>query len=1042
MIRGQRDRFMFVPLHAKSGYSLGYGVVDPRDLVGRAAALGYGAVALTDVENLYGQVRFHEAARAARIKPITGIELASSSGKTDLFAGPAGRLILLVRDEEGFGNLCRIVSRRRMGSVNVSESPVVSVAPYSSGLFILTDSIPLLEAFRTSSVPADAVRGLLVRPADGRSDEADLIRFCGRYGIRTVADLDVVLAAPEDLELHELRVAAARGVTIETVRHRRLAASARRCLLDPREVEVLFADTPDALVEAARIADACIFDLRGSSVRKPMPELTRSQNPVEVLRRRCEDSLAKCAKRAPDGMPSYRSRLTRELETIERLELGGYFLLVAEIAHAARERRIGVAARGSAVSSLVVYLLGVSAVDPIAEGLVFERFLNALRPDVPDVDLDVDSVRRDELIGLVRARFGSNRTATVGSMHAIQTRTAYREALPALGMPPRQARAFSRRIRDSADGAPSPEVPTEFLPGPFREHMSLIERLIGIPHHFSAHPGGLVITGSPLDSLVPLERTDTGATVTQFDRDGIRSRGLVKIDLLGNRTLSEFATVTALSAGTGAPAPDWSHIPPDDAPTLSLINGGETLGCFQVESPAVRSVLRRLPVSTIRDVTVALALVRPGAASGDAKASYVRRARGVESIDTRRPPQLRAVLRESQGIMLFEEDVIRVIAAAGDLGFDEADRVRAAIVDPGEHRDNAATKQFRKQSEGTIGERDTQLLWQDLEKFAAFSFSRAHAASYARLAYASAFMKVHYPAAFTCALIEHHGGMYPLRAVVAEMMRRGVQLLGPDVNRSGSASALEGGGARVGLSSIKHVGRDTLGRILLVREERAFSSLDDLIIRARPSVRELEALVLCGACDELPPLTYDGYPEVHERVLRAVGRGTASFRGAAPQLRGEPPIHDEEDLRVYRSLVRIRNELHFLSMHVHAHPMQILRGAAKALGMRTTRSASKLAGDSIDVAGVVSAARIVPTEDGPMQYFTLEDEFGTLECVAYPAVYRGVARRIATPGPYIIHGTLRIAMEDPHLEVESIRPFHERTSGHAAAPRSHRHRKK
>lgn len=1076
------SRSLYAPLHLKSHYSLGVGTASPQALVERAAGLGIRALALTDLENLYGQVEFHHACRERGLRPITGVELRRGFEGASASGGRVGRLVLLARDGIGYANLCRIVSRRRAASEATSEThpapePLRSLQGDTRGLFMLTDDAAacrrLLERAGTE---ASDLGLLLVRPraADAaEEDEAELLALSRGTGVPLVADIDGVMAGPDELELHLLLTAVRRGETVGEAGVSGEVASAERYLRAPEAVDELFADLPEAVENARAIAGACELDLTRAPPADPTSGGTSEERGETELERLCREALRTGRAAGRWEAASYERRMEAELGTIGDLKLRPYFLVVATIAAAAKERGIGLAVRGSAASSLVLHVLGLTEVDPLEQGLYFERFLHPSRAEPPDIDLDVASDRRDELIEWVYRRFGRDRVAMVSAHHRFRRRSAYREGLKALGMPPEHVRSFAERLSGPGESHRDhePRLPERYAP--FRP---LIERVVGTPRHLSVHPGGIVIAETEIAARAPLERAPKGVVVTQYDMRSLRSTGLVKIDLLGSRCLSELSEAIELVRGRAGPEA-LRTIPDEDPATLRTLDRARTVGCFQVESPAVRSTLRKLPVRDAGDLIDALALVRPGAASGDARERFLRRARRIEPAEFPHP-RLETALRGTHGVLLYEEDVLAVLIEVLGVSAARADEMRSAITasadEPQSMKEIRASFLARATDNG-FSAASARRIWRGVRKFAAYSFSRAHAASHGLLAYRAAYMKTHFPVEFGCALLNHHGGTYPLRSIAAEIERSGVRILPPCVNRSRvpcsveergprdgqrsrrSPSALESGGddapdrgIRVGLSRLKGISRESVLSLLEARErEGAFRSVDDLRRRASLRAGELEILVLSGACDRLPLLSREAYPFAHEALLERIPAGDRGEReavgevaigrrrGGGPPAPGSPrrktaPASGDERVARYRALVRIRNELKHLGMHVEAHPMEVLRGEARRHDCVSLAEALEMEEGFVRVAGILAASRRVRTSGGnPMQFLTLEDETGLLEAVLFPAVYEEVGERVTTPGPYLVAGSLQEEHGDVHLTVARLLPFHERGEARA-----------
>lgn len=1048
---------MFVPLHVKSDYSLGYGTASVEELAGRAAALGYQSMALTDLENLYGQVRFHHACRARGLRAITGVELRPGFDGRRNLGRRAGRVVLLAMNESGYRSLCRIISRRRgaagsrTGKGRLGEDPVPLVIEEADGLFGLSDDPAVVSALRGSGkFPRERLGILMLRPQPPQGPDQG--KAARRLGVRLVADLDAVFPEEKDHALHVLQVALRLGRRMAEIAGGPDVEKKERWLRSPSESAALFADAAGAVDASRTLAEACSLDLAARRGVPPKIDLAGGETAAERVRQLCAQSAADRREAGAGWSEEHVRRLDEELAIFEEMGLSGFLLGVAEILSHCRASGIPVVARGSAVSSLTLYLLGASPVDPLAHGLLFERFLHPGKSEWPDVDLDLPWHRRDEVIEWVYRRFGRDRVAMVGAHHRLMRRAALREGLKAWGARPALMEALSRRLPPEDLGveevdflglAALEEEPLESElgeAGALGEALRLIQGLIGRPRHIAAHPGGMVIGDGPLEDQLPLERAPKGVVITQYELTAVAALGLIKLDLLGNRCLSELEeALLARESKPGYPT-RLEDVPSEDAEALGLADRAATVGCFQLESPAMRSLLARVPIRAQSDIVASLALIRPGAAAGEAKAAFVRRARGEEA-DEPADPVMADRLAATHGMLLYEEDIMMLMSRVGGLSLGEADELRAAIVRSGGDAQILAELEagFLQRAEKVLGPGEAALArarkaWKAAAHFAAYSFNKAHATSYGQLAYLSAYAKAHYPLEFACALLNHHQGIYPLRTLGGELVRMGVELRAPHVNHSSYPSAIEErpgaknlGAVRVGLEKLKVLAFSTAAKLLAERDARGrFASLRDFLARIHPSRRELAALILSGACDGLAPLAAEAYPFVHEAALERLkaGREPAEIEGL--RLR-RPQGVPAAQVRLYQALVRVRNELRYLEMHITAHPMAILRGEASRYGcLPVHEAAAANAGTKLLLAATVAAMRRVVTLQGAMQFLTFEDETGLLEAAILPPAYRRLGERVTTPGPFLVEGRLRRQQGAVHLEVNSLGPFHER----------------
>ena len=1056
----------WAPLHLKSHYSLGLGTASVAELVDRLRADGVEAAALTDVDNLYGQVRFHGLCRAIGVRPLTGVELTgmrrSAEGRRAVMRpevtprrraarpAPRCRVVLLARDRTGYESLCRIVTWRRGGSVHrPSEGNGKDARPVpdlletagTEGLVALTDDTELADVLLERGIlPRDSLRLLLVRPGPRRR-EARVRSASARLRIPLVADPDPLFLRPSDHRLHVLLRAVSAGVHVEDARGHD-GFSARRHLPHPSRVARRYADVPEAVEETVRVADECRFDLLEGGPWVPCPPGLAPAAAHARLVDLTGELLASASAEGRCRDERYGQRLGEELAAIEARGLAGCFLVVGEIVEGARALGIPVAGRGSAVGSLVAHLMGLSPVDPVEAGLYFERFVHRRRRDLPDIDVDVSSPRREELIEWTRRRFGAERVAMASAIHRFQRRSAWADGLQALGLPPDRVDELRGRL-------PPDEIATEVEQGPpegvSRRLVRLVERLIGKPRHVAVHPGGVVISPDELTRLAPVQASTGGVRVTQYDADALDALGIVKIDLLGSRGLAEMETAISLLPRTGEldrigprlGAAGPSAIPLHGREAFELLDSGDVLGIGQVETPAVRAVLEQVPVRTMDDLIGVLAVVRPGASAGRAKERWVRGARGERSA-ARTHPLLGEVLADTHGVLLFEEDIMRLLSRAAGMDLEEADELRREILD--RQDDEAALAalgaRFRKLAAANgMPWGEARPVWDEVLRFASYSFNKAHASSHALLAYQSAFLRSAAPVAFACGVLRHHGGSYPLRTLAGAIGRWGVQILTPDVGRSAlfpEPEATSRGDApravRLGLSQLRRLSERTARRVLRARADGRFRGLRDFLARARPSRIEIEPLVLTGACDGLHPLAAELFPFVHEEVVEAIrsGRALPEPGPFAAEIQAELAEDGGDALARYRRLVRVRYELRFLEMHPTHHPMEILRDDARREGCVTTTEASLRVGTSVRLATLLAAGRRAVRNGKLMRFLTLEDEEGLLESVVLPPRHEVLGARLTTPGPYLVEGRVREEHDHPYLEIRDVRPFHTR----------------
>jgi DNA-directed DNA polymerase III PolC len=621
-----------------------------------------------------------------------------------------------------------------------------------------------------------------------------------------------------------------------------------------------------ALAKAEEIAARCNFELQLDKPNFPTIVLPDDQRPIDVLR---EKAYAGAAKHYTEVTPEVAARLEHELEVIEKTGYSTLFLIMEEIVAFAHEADVPIASRGSASSSLVAHCLDITTPDPVRLNLYFERFLNPARPNPPDVDTDLCSRRRDIVIHHVYEKYGSERVAMVATINRFRRRSALREVAKAHGLSPEQIKQMVDALPYRDWGPPGTladksERPYGDLEARYRDERSQLifrhaEAILDMPHHLSIHPGGVVISAGPLTDTVPTQFSGKGVTITQYDLGGVQRMGLVKMDLLGIRGLTVLGDV---ADAIRERKPEMGHtryeilenIPDVDEPTAVTVRTGNTIGCFQIESPGMRATLQEVQSDNPDNIMLALALFRPGPLQGGLKDAFIRRHLGQEQVEHLHP-SLETVLAETNGVFLYQEQVLRVAHELAGFSLAESDLLRRAMshFDPGKQMQTLKEKFVHnagstKQVPSAIAER----IWDMMAAFAGYGFPKAHSASYAKTAWRSAWCKTHYPAEFMAAVLANWGGYYDQKTYLAEAKRMGLKVRAPHVNYSQSqfsVSYLEGqANLFMGLDQLRDLTHETQTNIFA---GRPFASLADLATRAHPRKGELRNLVMVGALDGL-----------------------------------------------------------------------------------------------------------------------------------------------------------------------------------------------
>ncbi|HUR27256.1 MAG TPA: DNA polymerase III subunit alpha, partial [Planctomycetota bacterium] len=785
-----------------------------------------------------------------------------------------------------------------------------------------------------------------------------------------------------------------------------------------------------------------------------------------------------------------------------------------QIAEFARSRAIPCVGRGSAADSLVSYCLRLTDADPLRYRLPFERFLNPTRKDRPDIDLDFCWRRRDEVLEFVYQAFGAQRTAMICTLTTFGLRAAFREAALVHGLPPAEINRWSRRLpwhpvsdTDAAglsapsangDGAkrPAGSVPGTVLVRslrsvpecrhfPFedprwRTALAAGARLFATPRHFGVHPGGVVVAPHEITDFVACQRSRKGVVVTQLDKDAIEAVGLVKMDLLGNRALTVQGDCVKTLAARGIEV-DLEHIAEDDEATAALLRTGRTLGCFQVESPGMRHLLQQIGSHCMDDVIQAVALIRPGPASSGMKDAFVRRFRGLEKPHAPHPT-LTDVLWETQGVMLYQEDVMQVASRLAGMDLAQADRLRRALQKHrGAELEELRARFFDGARQNGIADADARRVWELIANFASFGFCKAHAVTYGRIAYRAVWLKAHHPALYLAAFLASDTGYYERRVYVEEARRLGVAILGPDVNRSAQQHAIEWNGdapcLRTGLGEVKGLSRATLERLFAQRARNGpFLSLPDFLERTEVQNDECSQLIQCGAFDAFdrtrPELLWRLHllrtpqqrtprsaalssrelsacratPHSRDQDVVAAARARTSGWSASNLSLGAVPLARGESLSLFAApevgapaLPAVRDlgptergliEHSILGFAIRAHPTVLFpcAGEARRIEAKKTapprKSCAQIANfvhGRISLCGWLSASRRTRTSSGEwMRFLTLEDESGIAEVVVFPDVYTRDGHLLVDQGPFLVSGLAEDQMGAVTLHAERI----------------------
>lgn len=1051
----------YAELHAHSSFSFLDGASPPEELMEEATRLGLHALALTDHDGFYGAVHLAEAAEAYdRVQTIFGAELSLSLGKPQNGeADPEGsHLVMLARRQSGYHRLAAAITAGQLAGGEKGR-PVYSLpglAEQAGGEWmVLTGCRKGDVRLALASDGERAAEREVARLAEVFGREAVLVELIDQGNPRDTADNDILARIATRLGLPVVATNNAHyaspaqyplATAIAAVRARRsldemdgwLPASAGAHLRSGAEMAARFARYPGAVERTVEVADDLAFRLRSARPQLPKQEVPTGHTPMSWLR---ELTWRGAAERYPDldREPWKRERIERELDVIEAKDFPGYFLIVHDIVQYARRQGILCQGRGSAANSAVVYLLGITAVDSIKYKLPFERFLSSMREEYPDIDVDFDSDRREEVIQYVYRRYGRHNAAQVANVISYRPKNAVRDMAKALGYSTGQQDAWSKqidswsRVTDTADH----DIPEAVV--------GLAEQILKFPRHLGIHSGGMVLTDRPVGEVVPIEHARMpGRTVLQWDKDDCAWMGLVKFDLLGLGMLSALDYgMRTIEAALGE-AWTLESIPKEEQGVYDMLCRADSIGVFQVESRAQIGTLPRLQPRSFYDLVIEIALIRPGPIQGGAVHPFIRRKLGQEKV-TYLHPNLEEVLKRTLGVPLFQEQLMQMAMAVGGCSAEDADQLRRAMGSKRgvEKIDALKSKLYTGMADNGIVGADADAIYEKIEAFANFGFAESHAISFALLVYVSSWMKLHYPGAFLAALLRAQPmGFYSPRTLTADARRHGVVVRRPDILHSGVFPLLEpideahpgptgmdpclvrdqppfggfdrsiplaydahrrdaGHAVRLGLAGVTGIGEAVAEHIVAEREARGpYRGLGDLARRVGLTTAQLEALAAGGA--------FEGFGLNPRQAIWEAGIAAQErpehLAGIAIAV--QPPL-----LPLLSPAEQLASDLWATGISPDDHPIRFLRPALAARGVRSAESLGTAeSGRRIEVGGVVTHRQRPATAAG-VTFLNLEDETGLVNVICPVGVWNRY-RRVARQAPaLIVRGILERSVE-------------------------------
>ncbi|MFH1652058.1 MAG: DNA polymerase III subunit alpha [Chloroflexota bacterium] len=1054
---------MFAHLHVHTEYSLLDGMCTIPNLVARAKEMGMESLAITDHGSLSGAIQFYEAARAAGIKPIIGCEVyMAAQSRLSRTAGDKSNyhLILLAKNQTGYQNLIQLVTRAHLeGFYYRPRIDRELLEQYHEGLVGLSaclgGEIPqmLLSGRREEAKEiAEWYRRTLgdfylevqrLPLTELETVNKALMTFSEEMDIPLVATNDVHYVRKEDARTHDLLMCIGMNTTVTDEKRKKMPEVLY--LKSPEEMAALYKDIPQALENSGRIAEMCNLALDFGRLHLPEIDLPPGKSPDEFLGELCWQNLERYY---PEPTPEIKQRLEYELDVIRQTEFANYFLVVWDIITFVREQKILFGVRGSAAASIVLYLLGITQVDPLATKLVFERFLNIERREMPDIDMDFQDDRRDEVIAYVSRKYGQDHVAQIITFGTLGAKAAIRDVGRAKGMPygdvDRVARLVPNAIGMTLERALEENAELRGIykeDAVIRDLVDSARRVEGISRHASTHAAGVVISREPLTNYVPLQRSSRAngdeAVMTQFAMGDIAKIGLLKMDFLGLANLTILGRAREIIARNHGVEIDLLKLPLDDKNTYDLLSSGETAGVFQLEGAGMRRYIRELKPTAFSDIAAMVALYRPGPM--EHIPTFIKAKH--KEIPVRYPhPKLASILEETYGVIVYQDQVLFIVREFAGYSLGQADIFRKAM---GKKIPEVMQKEKQNFIEGAknngYSEEIAESVFALIEPFAGYAFNKAHSVSYALIAYQTAYLKANYPAEYMTALLMINSGVSEkIASAVAECRRLGIAVLPPSVNRSDVNFNIEKDGEgndaiRFGLAAIKNVGEGVVTPVVSEREKNGtFASIEDFCRRADLrgiNRRVLESLIKAGAMDELGDRAtlLSNVSRIislaqREQHLRETGQSTMF------DLWGEavPVPLAELNLEPVQSAAgeKLAWEKELLGVYLSEHPFGMVAGKMRADATLIGQIDGEMDGHNVVVAGLVASVRFLYTRDGrAFASAVLEDLNGNIEVMVWPRTYEDTRELWEEGNIVLVHGKVRLKNDEVQLACDSVERY-------------------
>jgi len=1050
----------FVHLHNHTEYSLLDGAARIPDLVAAAAAQGAQALAITDHGAMFGVIDFYTTCREAGIKPILGCEVyVAPRTRHDRQAGVDDKLhhlVLLAKDETGYRNLMRLVS------IGYTEGFYYKPRVDKEILNRYRRGLVALSACLAGEVPASALRegeeGAAAAAAayreifgpdfylelqdhglaDQRQVNRILVNVARRLEIPLVATNDVHYIRAQEAEIQDILLCIQTGKTLNDSQRMRFGSN-EFYLKSPEQMAQLFGEVPEALANTVAIAEQCAVDLDFDGVHLPEYDVPPGYDVDSYLRELCYQG---AVRRYGEITEEIARRLDYELSIIAQTGFSGYFLIVWDFIRYAREKGVLVGpGRGSAAGSLVAYSLGITNLDPLPYGLLFERFLNPERVSMPDIDIDFCFERRGEVIDYVFGKYGRDRVAQIITFGTMAARAAVRDVGRALGMTygevDRVAKLIPAELGMTIDKAlQTPDLASLYAQDEqVKKLLDTARALEGMPRHASIHAAGVVISRETLTNYLPLYRTTDGVVATQFPKETVEKLGLLKMDFLGLRTLTVIGDAVRMIRENRGISLDMDHLPLDDPATYELLCKGETAGVFQLESSGMRAILRDLRPEVFEDIIALVALYRPGPLGSGMVEDFIARKHGAKEVEYLHP-MLEPILKDTYGVILYQEQVMRIASVMSGFTLGQADLLRRAMGKKKPEIIAGLRSQFVEGAEKNgVQPEVAQKVFELIEYFAGYGFNKSHSAAYALIAYQTAYLKANYAPEYMAALLTSvkdnadKVGLY-----VEECRRMGLDVLPPDVNESRVDFTIAGGKIRFGLAAVKNVGEGTVQAIIEARDrEGPYKGLVDFLQRIDGRAinrRVMESLIRAGAFASLGYrrsqllAVLDEALQAAHRAQRERESGQLSLFGFTSQagVGSEISLPDVPEFSP-RELLAMEKET--LGLYISGHPLAQYRDLLRSVTSADCGEIPGLpGGKQVILGGLLTGVKRISTRKGESMCFaTLEDLTGKVEVVVFPRVFERSRDMLVPDAPVLVCGTVQVNGDDVKVICDSISPL-------------------